>query len=493
VTDAAFNSPDGNTPAATPAPTQKGVVAATLEDALDQIFVEVVTSENATVYTDTDSMERVGIVVYYGQGEYPGTLGPRIIETTYLAGDATMARADRATVIRIVTNAQEAPVQLPLYGHLTHYAVLRPPLINASIVSIQKAINFAMSMVPRGLETAGFTERTLINAEMPGEYVDDPETGTRRLVLGNYQAGAGTTNFVAGKETVDAEGHVTLATPQIQYKEPSPVTPTTDAINALVAEILREAKQAHVLGTDQVQSGVSRVQARADFEKSLGRSQAALEPAGRWLLETALTMACVFASDTQGIVCEDYRATFSCFTDTGPLDPSEKLTVTQAGQLGFLSAEWVMQALGVEDVDAEQARLNSEPGKRIELRQKKLVALKEGVDAGLSLGLAAQLAGFEDDEVKLIEKDALANPIPAPVPGMMQPAMNPDGTPKLNPDGTPVMEPIPGALVPGAVVPPVLHPKGVIPPALAAHVAAVQAVKAASQGVVVPPAKAGAA
>jgi len=430
--------------------TVRAVVASTLDDALDHIFVELVISDAGTVYTDTDSMEQIGIVIYYAQGAVAGSLGPKIVETTYLGGRADVPREDRPTIIRIVTAANdEEPTELPLLGKLTHFAVVRPPLVNTSIISIQKALNLAISMLPRNVETSGFLERTLLNSQMPLSLEEDPGTGEKRWVeRASFVAGAGATNYVQGAEFTNEDGKTQVLTPDIRYREPSPVTPTTEAIDALVAEILREAKQAHVLGTDQVQSGVSRVQARADFEKSLGRSQAALEPAGRWLLETALTMACVFAADTGGIQADAYRATFSCFTDTGPLDPQEKTTITEAVTGGLLSAEWGMQALGVEDTDAELARLNSEPGKRIELRTKKLTALKAGTDAGLSLTTSAKLAGFEDDEVTLIEDDEAANPTPAPLPGTLQQAKNPDGTPKVDETGEPVMEPIPAATPP---------------------------------------------
>lgn len=436
-----------------------GVIANDLEDALDHIFVEVVPSTFATVFTDADTQEKIGIVIYYRQGQTPGVTGPKVVELTYLDGTPDMPRRDRNTVVRLA-DAIERPALFTLGGRLTHYAVVSNPLITSQIVEMQKALNLAMSMLPRNVETSGFLERILTNAQLPGKY-EDLGNGERRFVPDRYVTGAGSVQNILGAEITQPDASVQLATPGVIFRPPSPVDPTVSAINALVEEILHESKQAHVLGTDQVQSGISRTQARADFEKSLSRTQAAIEPAGRWLLETVLAWAVEFATDTQGIDDTQYRATFECQTDTGPLDPTEKAAISQAGQLGFVSRAWVMQALGVEDTDAELARLNAEPGKDIQLRQLKATALKAFTDAGLSLAAAAELAGFEDEEITLITDDEKANPVPAPLPGGAQVKLGPDGKPMIGPDGKPVMElapPAPGAPPASNGLPPSLKP-----------------------------------
>lgn len=422
------NQPDENT--------ITGVYAATLEDALDHIYIEVVIADDAAIYTDMDSMEQVGIVRYREQGQTPGTLGPLVVETTYLDGDASVPHADRNTVIRIVTaDVSETPVSLPLGGRLMHYAAMRPPLLSHQLVSLQKALNLAVTMLPRNVETSGFRERIISNAQLPGEWVLDADGNkTGAFKLGEWQSGPGTTMFVSGQEVTQEDTTKSVMTPGVTIVEPAPVSPTVEAMNAVMYEMLREAKQAHILGTDQAISGISRQQARADFGKSLGRTQAALEPAGRWLLETALALAAVFATDTGGVDVTLFRCDFNCMVDTGPLDPREITGIMDAAAKGFVSTEYAMEQLGVEDTDAELARMNAEPGKRNALRQALLVTLKAGVDAGLTLPVAAELAGFDQKDIDLITKDALANPIPAPAP-------------LFNADGTPV-QPAPGA--PGA-------------------------------------------
>jgi hypothetical protein len=406
----------GNTdPNAPPAPLQ-GVIAATLADALDHIFVEVVPGDDGTVYADTDSMEQIGVVRYHMQGTYPGDVGPRVVELCYLDGLPTDPKEERDTIIRIATS-NELPVTLPLGGRLTHYAVVRPPLISAQVVQMQKALNFALSMLPRNVETSGFRERIISNGQLPGTWdVDEDGNKTGGFTPAPYGLGAGTTTWITGTEITQEDTTKSLADPKVTIADAMPVQPTTDAIDKLEHEILFEAKQAHILGTDQIQSGVSRQQARADFEKSLGRSAAVLEPAGRWLLETVLWMACVFAADTQGIDPSLYRAQFSALIETGPPDPRDASNVLIAADKGIVSQEFAMSQLGIEDTDAELARMNEEAGRRAAIRLSLLQNLKAGVDAGLSLETSAQLAGFDEDDVKLIAKDELQNPVPAPAP-----------------------------------------------------------------------------
>lgn len=440
-----------------------GVIAASLEEALDHIFIEVVTAEFGTVYTDLDSQDRIGVVVYYGQGPYPGTVGPRVVEMTYLDGKSDDPLVERGTVIRSVstggvmsvtgtgsagqpTDQQSVDVAAPamaLGGRLTHFSIERRPLISHQIVSLQMALNLACSMVPRNVETSGFLERILLNAQLPGTYETDVNgVRTGRFIPAAYVTGAGITSSVMGAEITQPDETKVLASPSVVFRPPSPVAPTVEAIQALEAEILKEAKQGHALGQDQVLSGISREQARADFEKSLGRSQASLNPAGRWLLETALAMAELFAKGdaASSDLSASLRAEFECFSDTGPLDAKEIINITGAVEQDILALETAQSALGVEDTNAELAKLNAQDGRRVTMRTKKAAALKAYTDAGLSLPIAAKLAGFDDDEQKIIADDALANP-PVNLPGGMQPKIDPaTGQPMLDANGQPVME-----------------------------------------------------
>lgn len=474
------------------------LTAATFAEALDKIYIDVVNGDDGTVFTDVQSMDQCGVVSYELSGGTPTAARKPVVELSFLDGDQSTPLADRETVLRVIEiQAGEQDVRFALGGRLTHHAIEVPQLITEQLVSQQKSLNLAITMLPRNVETGGFLERLVMNAQMPGEWeVDAHGKRTGRFNRGTFVTGAGVTTFIQGVETTDAAGNETLTTPSVQFREPSPVTPTVEAITAIVENMIAEAKQAHIFGSDKVMSGISRVQARADFGKSLQRTKASVDSAGVWLLETVVAWALAFTAAPAEFANAsiDLRANFSAIIDTGPLDPVEKAALSQAVSAGQLSIEAGMEALGVEDVDAELARLNGEPGHRVELRTKKAVALKAFTDAGLSVALAAQLAGFEDDEIKEIEKDALNNPTPGTAVPMI-PQLDANGQPVLDANGQPVMIPDPNAPVPPPVVPgqaapildaqgnpmpgmpvvPNVRPKGVIPPALAPFVHAARA------------------
>lgn len=452
-------------------PAERGVVASSIADALDQIFVEVLIAEDGAVYTDPDTMDQIGIVTYQRQFDTLGASGQRIIELTYLDGTPDMPRAERNTVIRLIGDeTAQSTVTFALGGRLTHFAIEREPMITEQMISLQKALNFTLTMLSRNEETNGFLERILSNVQMPGTWdVDENGDRTGSFTLGEYVTGPATTMSLQGAEVTDAAGNTTLATPGITFRPNVDNSTTITSKSEFRAEILLEAKQGHLLSTDQALSGFSRVQTRADFEKSLTDSKTEIDPAGRWLLETTISLAQLFANDAEIGDVSQYRCEFSSVIDTGPLDPTEVTNAITAKEKGVVSREFAMQAVGVEDTDAERARINSEPGKDQAIRQAKAATLKAFTDAGLSMAAAAELAGFDTKEIALIKKDELNPPIPAPAPGNMIPKIDPaTGKPLIDPkSGQPVMEPDPKA-PPAANAPPANIPPASKPPQPAA-------------------------
>ncbi|MGC1176826.1 MAG: hypothetical protein WA843_02045, partial [Candidatus Saccharimonadales bacterium] len=270
---------------------------------------------------------------------------------------------------------------------------------------------------------------------------------------GRYVTGPGATGLIQGAEQIAADGSTTLATPGVVFRPPSDVSPTVESIEEFRAEILLEANQGHILGTDIIASGISRVQARADFETSLGDSAAALNPAGRWLIETASALAQSFANDAEIGDVAELRADFTVQIDTGPDDPTEVTNALAAVKDGVASREFGMQALGIEDTDAERAKINSEPGKDSAIRLAKAANLKAYLDAGLSAKMAAKLAGFEQDEIDEIGQDMLDNPVPAPAPAGVK--IDPEtGKPLIDKTtGQPITEPAAPSPEPAPAVP----------------------------------------
>jgi hypothetical protein len=464
------------------ADTPRGVIAPDLDSALDRIYIDFVDGDSGAIVTDPDTMDKCGIVIYERAGEKPQDKPVKVVELSFL--DGSPLDAVRKTVVRTIDEeGNDTSNSFDLGGRLTHYAIELKPLITEQLVAQQIALNFTLSMLPRNVETAQYLERIVAGGQMPGTYETGAD-GKEHFIPGKWNTGAGVTNWIEPKEVRDpTTGNTTFSNPTVTFREPSSTAPTIESVEAERRNMLQEAHQGHVIGTNAAQSGISKEQGRADFTKRLNDIKGAVDPAGRWLIETVLVWSEAFVRASNGApdttetpalpTGDELRATFSCFIDAGPLDTAEQANVRAAIADGTLSLETGLERLNVEDVDAEIARLNAQPGRRVELRTKLGIAFKQFLDGSLSPRLAAKLAGFSKEEQDEIEQDAIDNPTPSPS-SQLVPAMNADGTPQLDANGKPVMVPSPA---------PVATPqKGVTPPQLAASAASAAANAKAGAG-----------
>jgi hypothetical protein len=144
-----------------------------------------------------------------------------------------------------------------------------------------------------------------------------------------------------------------------------PVSPDTFTATqaALYARILGEMDQIHALiSGDATASGESRIQARAQFLASLRPTAAAVEGALRAILDAALAWAA--AAVGQGGRFALIRADVTCQIDAGPLTSDERRLIIEQQAAGLLSEETAMGLLGVDDVDAERAKIAAERAER---------------------------------------------------------------------------------------------------------------------------------
>ena len=159
------------------------------------------------------------------------------------------------------------------------------------------------TMGSRNMDLGGFTERTILNAQMPMTerkvMVDGKEESV--MVRAKLYFGSGVTNNFNGlpMERLNPDTGKTeiagLTTPSIIYRDPTSFETFGGAIRAAKEAIYDEAKQLHVLMTgDASASGVSRQQAVTDFLTSLESTKHNLEQMFRWLLGTVLKMALHF-------------------------------------------------------------------------------------------------------------------------------------------------------------------------------------------------------
>lgn len=274
-----------------------------------------------------------------------------------------------ATVVLITDEngtpiAGEAGAWFDLGGALLMHELTREPLITPAAITLQKLINKAFSMMSHNLDVAGFTERTLLNAQMPGRWLDKdgapttPENGVR-FQPDPVFVGAGATNWFSGLPQTDQDGTTRFTTPNIVYRDPVPPEAFTATIADARAAVYEETKQLHVLiSGDATTSGRSRIQAANDFVASLELTAAQVEHATRWMLSTALALASVLMGAPRRYA--ELRPTVTARLAAVQPTPEDVRTTIEKRTAGLVSTETAMSEIGIEDVDAERAKIRAE-------------------------------------------------------------------------------------------------------------------------------------
>jgi hypothetical protein len=315
---------------------------------LGRIVLDAPDREQATVITDRRTRQRAGVFLAEEERGQP------TLEVSAIDGAETVLRIVAGDVVQSET-------RLPLGGRLLVYDMERPALITAQVLSLQKLLNLALTMLARNVILGGFLERVYLNTQMPGELHTDPRTGKEVFVPYPFDVGAGSINVLQGTEIRDeVTGQVTgRATPSVVYRDPVSVQTFADTRDIAYAAILEECQQAHaLLSGEAAPSGESRRQALADFLSSLKLTAPQVERAVRWLLETALHLAAHFAG--QGGRYLGLRVVATCRLDTGPLSADEAKQVIDLVDARLLSRETGMARVGIDDSDAEAQRIQAE-------------------------------------------------------------------------------------------------------------------------------------
>jgi hypothetical protein len=334
----------------------------TLAEALEYIHIDARPPAQAGVYTDPKTRMDVGIVI---AEEEDGTC---VVELTY---KDEMGR----TVLKVFRN-EELPqvVAADLGGHLFLHDRACPPLLNKQLVQAQKSITLTLTQMMRNVNLAGHRQIDYINAEPPGDWVAATEeaVGAKQFPDGTWKkfvperiaTGPSVRNFIQGNDIYNERNEkIGVTTPHVNVMDPVDVEnfARTYAIFRQSAHV--QCHQAHVLlDTDAPVSGISREQARADFKMTLGPIKAAMDDAGRWLIESILALAAELMQ-TPGAYA-DLRCEFGCVLNTGPLSPAEQEQIRANVEAGLKSRETAMSELGVDDVLAETEKIEREREER---------------------------------------------------------------------------------------------------------------------------------
>lgn len=327
---------------------------ADLTTALGYCCLSLPALEQATVITDPQTQQQIGLFVYQ-EATLDQTGGEPRAEVVQV-GDWQMENGrmlEDQTIIRILgTGDTEADaVPLPLGNRLTMYEMTLPaPLITEPVRRQQMLLNMALTMLSRNVVLGGFVARIFLNANLTAE---------------TMYWGAGVTNSVVGLPIYGEDGVTIIGYTTPAYEREQPVEPRTflETKTAAYTAILEETFQLHALiSGDATASGESRKQARADFEASIGPTVAQIERATRWLLETVLAMGAAFAGMPDRFA--GLRAVVQCRTNAGPISGDDQSQARENYKEGLLGRETAMSRIGVDDVDAEIARVEIEQADR---------------------------------------------------------------------------------------------------------------------------------
>jgi hypothetical protein len=369
----------------------------TIGEALDVIWPDAPTPEQSTVWETSWTRAEIGIFITKNDDD------KTVTELVYLADDK------EETIIRILEGEESNEYTFNYGGRLTIFEATRPLLITRQVQEAQRALNLAASMVPRNVVTGGFLERVLLNAQMPGQWEKDSDGNKIRFVPDELHLGPGTTNFIRGIDYVETDPSTgrekpVVATPNVKWRPPTPVTPSVEAKRAHYTDMLEECDQAHILTLEHANaSGRSREQARADYITSLWTTKNALDSLGRWLLEATLAMA-EYLVGSPGIYTNEFRATFSCRIDGGPISVDEKRANVDSVDKNALARRTAMMWNGVDDVDAELRLISEQEDARLDIRKKQADAISILVSAGLTIESAARLVGMNEEEIAMLEE-----------------------------------------------------------------------------------------
>lgn len=245
-----------------------------------------------------------------------------------------------------------------LGGNLCVYEMTSDPLVTPQCLQLQKSINLSLTMSKENIIAAGFLERVIMNAEIPGKWIKD-ESGNEKFVPDPVKVGAGTTTYYTGVENTEESGATTVATPSIFWRKPEGVSTFKESVDLFYECILGETRQIFILlNREGNVSGASRKQARYDYVKSLERAKPHVDRLMRWLLSTALEMEATFAGRPGYF--HDLKIISDVKLDAGPLTDEERAEIAKDYAAKLISRQTAMALLGVEDVDAEVRRILEE-------------------------------------------------------------------------------------------------------------------------------------
>lgn len=364
-------------------PTRSLPQVTNLEEALDLIDVDAPAPNAARRYVDPTTGRAVAIILT--------RIGEQNRAQVWSVNPAT-----KQTEVKVYVEGGGTPagVSADLGGRIPFGEIQGKRIVTPSLRRSQMLLNFIMTVTGRTVETAGFRERHILNAEpellwLTSAPAFTPVVKTQKNDAGQVIAwgvrmprtmGAGYATEVQGLEIdpVDGKGPPQVLTPSVQWADPVDPAFATSAADTVTTRLYKRGKQGHLgLAKTGETSGVAYQQARAQFESDLRRLKGPCEGMIRDTIEGALALAGQMSAEAKGVL-QRYRVVVNLRISAGPITPEESQTAVTLRDAGVISRQSAQSRVGVEDPDAEQEAIDSDKLAAISTQ------LKMQKDAGLS-------------------------------------------------------------------------------------------------------------
>ena len=266
---------------------------------------------------------------------------------------------------------------LDLNGGWTIYKIQSTSLITPSAKQLQNNINLVLTMMGRNTIQAGFLERLLLNAQTPGNFVEDSDGELRfQPDESGFQTGASAVNYVQGlPSSGDPQQPEGYEKPEVVFRDPVSVETFERALNLLKLSLYNKFNQGHVLANvNPEMSGISREQSRHEFVLSTVQLTNKVNSA----LSAALTTVYKMISGRNGTVKVEFKP------EPGVLDPESRKAILSEYQAGVVSHHTTLQRLNVGEPTEELEKLKGEREQDLELtqREQEIQAQNDETDTG---------------------------------------------------------------------------------------------------------------
>lgn len=359
------------------------------------IFVEKPSVPAGAIHTDPDTQRQIGVALFKARDANTDQLQDAA-SVTFLDSSG-----ERTIVAAIYQDGTKAEVGYEMGGRLVMHQGEREPIVTTQLLQQQRILNYAESIIPRTLTTAGFLDRVIKSAQLNGSWVKDPETGVEQYVIDESQIprfGPAEVTVLQPLVIEDDQGNIHVTEPSMDRGEPVEPVGAVNSSDHLYHNMLRESDQGHLVPGEENDSLVIK------YGLSLLESAIPCNQALRWLIETGLAQAEALRGE-QGKYTGKLRAQTSCYLNVGPVTPEQRASLIAAFEKSIISRETAQELMGVEDVDSENDRIAAQPGSAIDLAIRQANAFKMFREAGLPAGVAARRSGFSEDEAKEMEAE----------------------------------------------------------------------------------------